>query len=466
MTASIRRTLATRLAGVLLSCGLLSCGLAGCGGAEPAGLVPADAPNFLNKADGPTDLADTACTVVLRSVGRVSNGTGGYLDTCAAGLTSADCRYLWEGYVDVASARLGDVQTVEVLYQTGMTQGAWYAVQAEPVDGAEQGYGRFRFRITEHTPSPGMSFTSLNRTTIDLVPYLVTAGGQVKVVYDGRRLRETQPCMGGQAAVSSTTLVVYWMFDGDGGTVRSAEVESYIESYGYACNGASPCITDRVSQPVIEVPAGATSLAMWFGCIPMGQASPVAWDSNMEANYTLEIAAPQTEDPSLWAGNFVQLIARDAASADACDGGAALGEGFAFGTWARQRAVAANVCFEVWKAGVTDWDNPDLWRQLDVQLHTDFGAGFAADYVSLRDRVGNNARYAIDLRGLDPFRPYSCPEVPVSTVDQGGEPYVQAELLFYVTVNGVEFRPAGPGSLFRGLFTDYASNPWRDENCQ
>jgi hypothetical protein len=500
-------------------------GAAGCGDAEPAGLQPADAPNFLDKADGPTDLADTSCFAVLRSVGRVSNNMGGYLDTCAAGLASSDCRYLWEGFIDVDAARLGDLQTVEVLYQTGTTQGLWYAVVAEPVTGAEQGFARYRFRITEHTPSPGMSFTSLNRTTIDLAPYVTTASGrvfdhnrmtdpldsyhlrldngwtiqsdgscpprldvpeyrlsfpdwneslvggplmagaQVKLVYDGRRLRETQPCMGGQAAVSSTTLVAYWMFDGDSQNVQSAEVESYIESYGYACNGASPCITDRVSQPVIDLPAGAASLSMWFGCIPMGQGSPAAYDSNMGSNYSLEIAPADPVDPTLWVGAFVQLLSREAASP--CDGGAALGEGFSFGTWARQRAAVTNVCFEVWKQGVTDWANPDLWQQLDVQVHTGFGdSEFASAYVNMVDQPGNNARYAIDLRGLDPFRSYSCPAVPVTTVDQGGEAYVQAELDFYVTVNGAEIRPAGPGSFFRGTFTDYAANPWREENCQ
>lgn len=283
---------------------VLVLGFVGCGGSgADLGALPAAAPSYLDKADGTGDRADTACQVVLRSIGRVSNGMGGYQDTCQVGLSTTDCRYYWEGFVDVDAARLDQVAAVEVLFQTGMTQGQWYSTPAEPVAGGEVGFARYRFRIAEFTPSPGMSFTSLNRTTIDLVPYAVTsaggrvfdhnrvadpldsyhlrlengwtigpdgscpprldvpeyrlsypdwnetlvggplvAGGQLKVVYDGRRLRETQGCMGGHNAVSATTLSVAWMFDGDG-TVRTAEVENYVESYGYACQGQNPlCI--------------------------------------------------------------------------------------------------------------------------------------------------------------------------------------------------------------------------------
>lgn len=142
------------------------------------------------------------------------------------------------------------------------------------------------------------------------------------------------------------------------------------------------------------------------------------------------------------------------------------GDGFSFDTWARQRAAVANVCFEVYQAGVTDWDNPDIWRELDVKVFYSYNSeAFLNQYVNMVYRAGNNARYAIDLRPLDPFASYTCPPGPVTTVYQGSEPYVQSEFEFLVTVNGQEIRPAGPGSTFRGIFTDYANNPWRQENC-
>ncbi len=492
----------------------------GCGGMPLEQATPAEAPNYLGKADGTSDTADCLCTMVLRSVGRVSNNMGGYMDTCQAGISSSDCRYFWEGFIDVSKEQLDRFESFGVLFVTGTTQGQWYSTPAERVQDVEPGFARFRFRISEFTPSPGMSYSSLNRTTIDFVPYgvwksggrlfdhnrvidplgsyqlriengwsisqdascppqlpqpeyrltypdfnetlvggPVEAGGKLKIVYDGRRLRATQGCMGGHNAVSATTLMVAWMFDGDS-TIRTAEVEFYRESYGYACQGQSPCVEDRVSTPIIDVPERANLVSMWFYCVPMGSGDPAGYDSDEGRNYSLPIRAKELP----WVGNFTKNISRSAS--DPCEGGVELGQGFSFDTWARQRATVANVCFEIYQAGVTDWDNPDMWRQLDVKVFYSYNhAAFLDRYVNMVYRAGNNARYAIELRPLDPFASYTCPGGPVSTVYQGSEPYVQLELEFLVTVNGEEIRPNGPGTTFRGLFTDYANNPWREENC-
>jgi hypothetical protein len=494
--------------------------ISGCGQDLEEQSLPAEAPNYLGKADGFSDSADYTCAIVLRSIGRVPNGTGGYMDTCQAGITSSDCRYFWEGYLDVAEEQLERFESFGVLFQTGMTQGQWYATAAERVAGVEPGFARFRFRITEFTPSPGMSYTSLNQTTIDFVPYgewksggrlfdhnrvidpmdsyhlrlengwsisadatcpprleqpeyrltypdfneilvggPVEGGGKLKIVYDGRRLRSTQGCMGGHNAVSATTVMAAWMFDG-GDTIRTAEVEFYRESYGYACQGQSPCVEDRVSTPIIDIPENAHLISLWFYCVPMGSSTPAGYDSDEGRNYSLPVRAKNLP----WVGNFIKNISRSAS--DPCEGGVELGEGFSYDTWARQRAAVANVCFEIYQAGVTDWDNPDIWRQLDVKVFYSYnGEAFLDQYVSMVYRAGNNARYAIELRPLDPFAPYTCPQGPVTTVYQGSEPYVQSEFEFLLLVNGQEIRPAGPGSTFKGLFTDYANNPWREENC-
>ena len=42
--------------------------------------------------------------------------------------------------------------------------------------------------------------------------------------------------------------------------------------------------------------------------------------------------------------------------------------------------------FEVWMQGVTDFPNPDLWQQLDVELHwrVKGAAAFTTQYVDVR----------------------------------------------------------------------------------
>lgn len=171
-------------------------------------------------------------------------------------------------------------------------------------------------------------------------------------------------------------------------------------------------------------------------------------------------AGPDRPAPA-WIGNVVTRIGRD--GGHPCDGGARMDQGFTYDTWVRQRAIVRNVCFEVWAPGITDWFNPDLWKQLDVQLHARASADgpFTATYVDLLDQPGNNARYRVDLRGLDPFEFGRCPAGPVRRVNG----YDEADLFFYFTVNGAELRPEGGGE-FHGVFADYPDNAWRAERCQ
>ena len=82
--------------------------------------------------------------------------------------------------------------------------------------------------------------------------------------------------------------------------------------------------------------------------------------------------------------------------------------------------------------------------------------------VNFDRRTGNNARYRMSWRDHDPFRSFHCPEVaPVPAADPQ---YVSLQLEYYVVVNGGEVRPV-PGGAFAGVFTDYANDPWRSQNC-
>ncbi|HEY3354643.1 MAG TPA: hypothetical protein VGQ83_15430 [Polyangia bacterium] len=55
----------------------------------------------------------------------------------------------------------------------------------------------------------------------------------------------------------------------------------------------SPCVTQRITEPVLAVPAGARSLDLWFACVPgFSYVAPDNWkyDSNDGRNYVLPIA--------------------------------------------------------------------------------------------------------------------------------------------------------------------------------
>jgi hypothetical protein len=110
---------------------------------------------------------------------------------------------------------------------------------------------------------------------------------------------------------------------------------------------------------------------------------------------------------------------------------------------------------------VTDFDNPDLWRELDVRMHYRYrhDGPWQERYVSFDGRVGNDARYAVDLRReLDPLAgrtrtaPEDCPDADLSLTRDGF--YVEAEAEYYFTVEATELRRAD-GAAFSGIFRDY-----------
>lgn len=167
---------------------------------------------------------------------------------------------------------------------------------------------------------------------------------------------------------------------------------------------------------------------------------------------------PSTRVQPAWMGNTAVRISRDSS------GRPDPSDSFTFDTWVRQRAAITRFEFEVWAPGTTDRNNPDLWRDLDVEIHYRYGGTgpFQKDYVSIDGRSGNNARYGVDLRKLDPWsgpegdRAEPKPGVPLG----GGEtpdgqilPY-EAKLEFFFTVNGKELRRAD-GQPFEGRFTSY-----------
>jgi hypothetical protein len=168
---------------------------------------------------------------------------------------------------------------------------------------------------------------------------------------------------------------------------------------------------------------------------------------------------------TLWAGLPSVTIARYAP--DPCDNGQhALGDTpVIYDDWARQRATIRNVCFEVWSPGITDWDNPDFWKQLDVQVHYRYGTtgAFASKYVSSIDRRYNNRRYAWSLdSSLDPTQYVASVAAVKGAFEILSETnewaQIAARMQFYFTVNGRELKSPS-GQPFSVRYINYVRKP-------
>ena len=94
--------------------------------------------------------------------------------------------------------------------------------------------------------------------------------------------------------------------------MQKETIETYVESYGYACQGQTPpCIQDTVTDTVLDIPATAQKLEVWFWCVPgfsQGAESNWMYDSALGANYSLPII--QGAHAIDWAGDWQMYLAR------------------------------------------------------------------------------------------------------------------------------------------------------------
>jgi len=258
----------------------------------------------------------------------------------------------------------------------------------------------------------------------------IVAGELVTLSYDVARLTA---CRGEQGGLPQWGMTAFWKIDDD--PVSNVVVI-----------GGSATLT----------PPHAGDLQIWFqntnrwGC--------VAYDSAYGANYHFHVQ-PAADAPG-WVGNAASIVSRGTCGGAPCDSDRRPLDGTVFDDWARQRAETANAYFDVWKEGVTDWDDPDLWKQLDVEAHARFVGQptFTTSYVSFDHRVAHDARYAQPLRAYDPFYggfisdpSTQCPKVPFTNDGTN----VTATLEIYFTVNGTDLRPS-PGAGFRVTYSDQA----------
>jgi hypothetical protein len=135
--------------------------LAACAVSEDEAPTPASGPEI--KADG-NDAADRGCQIVLRTLAQ----PGGLPSNNVNGVNWV----VYHGFVDVAEGAAG---TPAALFASRSTNG-WWKVTAQPVDGAVDGYQRYRFVLDRNTVPMGDS-TSWRSMRIDVIPYLEGADG-------------------------------------------------------------------------------------------------------------------------------------------------------------------------------------------------------------------------------------------------------------------------------------------------
>ncbi len=218
---------------------VLVLGLAACAGElerPTRGVAP-----LLGSADG-TDAADRACNVVLRDLARVPGEGGGYENVCAGGA----CWYVWEGTLDVSDAAVSEGAVPEVTYQSGSDQ-TWWVSGTTPISGAASGYQRYAVRLFEHTVSPGMSFSALMRTRIQVAPYLRTRNG-------GRLFDHNR----NPGDFDNYLLVVdnAWRIDADPSVCGGAPVPVKLASAQVFTQFDYPAITHTTLKGVVRASAG------------------------------------------------------------------------------------------------------------------------------------------------------------------------------------------------------------------
>ncbi|MDB4945977.1 MAG: hypothetical protein JWP97_5511 [Labilithrix sp.] len=265
---------------------------------------------------------------------------------------------------------------------------------------------------------------------------------KVRIAYDASRL---PTCRGDFMGNPGWSVGGFWRM-GDAGEVHAFEVAGFSPTGGHG------------DGPVLTL-AQAGELQVWFQNTSRWGCS--AFDSDFGKNYRFAVK-PAAADPG-WMGNVSSVTSRATCDGKACDADVRPITGdVLYDTYTRQRTAIREVLFEVWKEGVTDFDNAELWKQLDVQVHSRLGGAgpFATTaYVPFDRRQGNNARYGVDLRGLDPIlglgtvtKKSDCPAVTL-TVDPTGT-YVEAVVELYFTVNGAELRPSSGGG-YRVRYQNY-----------
>ncbi|MBA2665033.1 MAG: hypothetical protein H0U74_22290 [Bradymonadaceae bacterium] len=405
---------------------MVSTALVACGEApdEPvSGSQPVSAP-LLGSADS-TDGADRNCRVVLRSAAQVPGQTG-YETDCSSG----KCWFVWTVSADVANEFAHTGAQPALMYRNPSVD-SWYSVAGEPVAGASAGYQRFAFRLAEHTIAAGLTASAMERSKLELVPFVGSTGGTR--LFDHNRYPsdfdnywlanangfkiddDGQVCAQRPAGESALVFRAGWTHAQHGAIVAGNRLRVDYDLYrlpecmsstyngmpawettafvrfepsGLTVNGglrelntADGSIDARPF--VTQVPEGTTGVALWFQTI--GRTCSAQWDSNMGENYRFDVVARAPASPE-WAGDWGNGLTR------ACEHIDGLDEPVVLTSYNRERSCMF-IDADVWVTNLTDANalQPHV-IQAQVVSSID-GAAQAPVYLRFIGRVGNNYRY-------------------------------------------------------------------------
>jgi hypothetical protein len=381
------------------------------------------------------DRSDHACTVVLREVARVPNGTGGY----EVNEVDGQRWIVWEGWLDVAWDAVESGAAPAVIFRD--PAGSWWEVEATEAEGAPAGYRRYGFRLDEQTVTEGMSISALDAALLELVPLVRTAEGDrlfdhnrnhgdfdnyvlssdnawsveddgaacqpaeeppwaaLELRGDWEELQHGAIVPGGALWVEydisrmphcfgSTT-----MGQADWNTWAYGRFEPSGESFAASvvdCDDAA-CTIPRSLPVEVEVPADATGVQLWFNSA--GRSCGSHWDSNYGANYGFGTDASPL-DPA-WAGNTGYTLSRgmDLRVEE-------IPERLLIDSWVITRADRRSLDAEVYVPGLTDGSEREELILAEARVSRD-GAEAARHWMEGQGRVGNNLRFAWDIADED-----------------------------------------------------------------
>ncbi|MEW5742076.1 MAG: DUF6209 family protein [Myxococcota bacterium] len=406
--------------------------LTACG---PGDAVWEDWGEELELAEGPLlgadgqDAAERACHVVLREVTRGQNNC-----------ISTGCWWTFTGLVDVSAQAVAEGGKAYVLFKN-LDATTWTKVSTTKVSGAPAGFVRYRFRLTKNTVKDGMSATAYSRAKVEVAPYLLTTSGArlfdhnrlpgdfdtyalneaggwkvapdasvcaplpaVKPRLDflsgwrteqhgalvagqpftlGYALERLPDCRGTHNGYPAWDVTASVRFQPSGqvveGSVRGFNSPSGVPNNSYA-----------VAAPLdVRIPAGTTSLEVWFKNFTGAGSSCVAWDSNLGANYRFDVE-PRAFAPVQWVGNAGSSFTRECSRRDGVP------QTIALTSYLHQRACTF-VEVDVYVPGLTDGarEKPGaLWAQAVTKLD---GQARPPTWLAFVSRVGNDYRFHWEL---------------------------------------------------------------------
>ncbi len=292
--------------------------------------------------EGSADRADHGCTLILRSLTRVTDDEGAPLVRCHDGA----CSWGFAGVIDVATSALADGGAPALLFHVAEDP-TWWELPATPIGPGAPGFVSFAVTIDQRLVDPTVGEEQAQAQRIELVPFLhlaagarlfehnrnqgaldnywltadngfalmadgftclrrartaalrfdaawgesvwgtLHADGRLAVHYDLARLPRCRNTHNGHPAWDTTAFVRLL----PAGEIVSGSVRAF------ASNMGQPTTAAHAVPFEVALPAETTAVEVWFANSSGAGSSCKTWDSNYGANYRFAVAPPPEADP-------------------------------------------------------------------------------------------------------------------------------------------------------------------------